>query len=153
MRCPFCGKQGTKVIDSRSTKEGGIRRRRECLHCGRRFTTYERVEEIKLWVRKKDGRRESFDRNKILSGLQKACEKRPIPMSALENLVDEVEKELRNRMESEVSSSEIGELVISKLKRLDEVAYVRFASVYRQFQDLGTFLSELRKIMRDNAKK
>ncbi|MDI6869580.1 MAG: transcriptional regulator NrdR [Coprothermobacterota bacterium] len=153
MRCPFCGKQGTKVIDSRSAKEGGIRRRRECSHCGRRFTTYERVEEIKLWVRKKDGRRESFDRNKILSGLQKACEKRPIPMSALENLVDEVEKELRNRMESEVSSSEIGELVISKLKKLDEVAYVRFASVYRQFQDLGTFLSELRKIMRDNAKK
>lgn len=153
MRCPFCGKQATKVIDSRSTKEGGIRRRRECSLCGRRFTTYERVEEIRLWVRKKDGRREVFDRNKILSGLQKACEKRPIPMNALENLVDEVEKELRNRMEGEVSSSEIGELVISKLKKLDEVAYVRFASVYRQFQDLGTFLSELRKIMRDNAKK
>ncbi|MCR4428980.1 MAG: transcriptional regulator NrdR [Caldiserica bacterium] len=153
MRCPFCGKQATKVIDSRSTKEGGIRRRRECSHCGRRFTTYERVEEIKLWVRKKDGRREVFDRNKILSGLQKACEKRPIPMNVLENLVDEVEKELRNRMEGEVSSSDIGELVISKLKKIDEVAYVRFASVYRQFQDLGTFLSELRKIMRDNAKK
>lgn len=153
MRCPFCGKQATKVIDSRSTKEGGIRRRRECSLCGRRFTTYERVEEIRLWVRKKDGRREVFDRNKILSGLQKACEKRPIPMNALENLVDEVEKELRNRMEGEVSSSDIGELVISRLKNLDEVAYVRFASVYRQFQDLGTFLSELRKIMRDNAKK
>jgi transcriptional repressor NrdR len=153
LRCPFCGKQATKVIDSRSTKEGGIRRRRECSHCGRRFTTYERVEEIKLWVRKKDGRREVFDRNKILSGLQKACEKRPIPMNVLENLVDEVEKELRNRMEGEVSSSDIGELVISKLKKIDEVAYVRFASVYRQFQDLGTFLSELRKIMRDNAKK
>jgi len=153
LRCPFCGAQGSKVIDSRSTKEGGIRRRRECVQCFRRFTTYERMEEFKLWVRKKDGRRESFDRNKILSGLQKACEKRLIPMSALEILVDEVEKELKNRMESEVSSSEIGELVMSRLKKLDEVAYVRFASVYRQFQDLGTFLTELRKIMKDNVKK
>lgn len=125
-----------------------MRRRRECTNCGRRFTTYERVEKVTLWVRKKDGRRESFDRFKILSGLQKACEKRPVPLSVLENLVDEVEKELRSQLEMEVPSSQIGELVMNKLKTVDQVAYVRFASVYRQFQDLSSFLAELKKIMK-----
>lgn len=136
------------MIDSRFTKEGSVRRRRECDNCGRRFTTYERVEKVTLWVRKKDGRRESFDRSKILSGLQRACEKRPVPLSALENLVDELEKELRGQLEMEIPSSQIGELVMNKLKALDQVAYVRFASVYRQFQDLSSFLSELKKIMK-----
>jgi transcriptional repressor NrdR len=136
------------VVDSRFSKEGAIRRRRECLSCQRRFTTYERIEEVPLWVRKKDNRRESFDPSKILKGLEKACEKRPVPFVTLEHLTNEVEKELRNRNDPEIASSQIGELVMGKLKDLDEVAYVRFASVYRQFQDIGSFLQELKKIVR-----
>lgn len=137
-----------RVVDSRFSKEGAIRRRRECLSCQRRFTTYERIEEVPLWVRKKDNRRESFDPSKILKGLEKACEKRPVPFAVLEQLSNEVEKELRNRNDPEITSSQIGELVMGKLKDLDEVAYVRFASVYRQFQDVGSFLQELKKIVR-----
>lgn len=136
------------MVDSRFSKEGAIRRRRECFSCQRRFTTYERIEEVPLWVRKKDNRRESFDPSKILKGLEKACEKRPIPFVTLEQLSNEVEKELRNRNDPEIASSQIGELVMGKLKDLDEVAYVRFASVYRQFQDVGSFLQELKKIVR-----
>ncbi len=141
------------MVDSRLTREGAIRRRRECLDCSHRFTTYERVEEVALWVRKKDGRRERFHRSKIISGLQRSCEKRPVSLQALEGVADEVEKELRNRMAMEVSSQEIGERVISALKSLDEVAYVRFASVYRQFQDVGSFLNELKKIVKSSGRK
>jgi transcriptional repressor NrdR len=140
------------VVDSRLTREGAIRRRRECQECQRRFTTYERFEEAALWVRKKDGRRERFDRQKVIAGLQRACEKRPVSLQSLESLADEVEKELRNNvMEMEVSSQEIGERVMVGLKTLDEVAYVRFASVYRQFQDIGSFLVELKKIVKGSS--
>jgi transcriptional repressor NrdR len=153
LRCPYCAVSNDRVVDSRLTREGAIRRRRECLACLRRFTTYERVEEVALWVRKKDGRRERFHRSKIIAGLQRACEKRPVSLQALEGLADEVEKELRNRVEMEVSSQEIGERVIAALKSLDEVAYVRFASVYRQFQDVGSFLNELQKIVKSSGRK
>ncbi|MEI6509699.1 MAG: transcriptional regulator NrdR [bacterium] len=153
MRCPYCAASYDRVVDSRLTREGAIRRRRECLACRRRFTTYERSEEAALWVRKKDGRRERFQRSKIIAGLQRACEKRPVSMQVLEGVADEVEKELRNRVETEVSSEEIGEQVITALKSLDEVAYVRFASVYRQFQDVGSFLIELKKIVKSSGRK
>jgi len=153
LRCPYCAASYDRVVDSRLTREGAIRRRRECLACRRRFTTYERSEEAALWVRKKDGRRERFQRSKIIAGLQRACEKRPVSMQVLEGVADEVEKELRNRVETEVSSEEIGEQVITALKSLDEVAYVRFASVYRQFQDVGSFLIELKKIVKSSGRK
>ncbi|HOQ23242.1 MAG TPA: transcriptional regulator NrdR [Bacillota bacterium] len=149
MRCPFCGQPDSKVIDSRASDEGvAIRRRRECLACEKRFTTYERIEEIPLFVVKKDGKREPFDRQKLLHGILKACEKRPVPFEELERLVDRVEKDLRNRMDQEVSSAEIGELVMDGLREIDEVAYVRFASVYRQFTDVDKFMQELQAIIR-----
>ena len=154
MRCLYCNSQDSKVIDSRSTDEGNaIRRRRECIGCGRRFTTYEKIEEVPMMVVKKDGRREPFDRSKILSGIRKACEKRPISSAALDKLVDEIEKELYNSLEQEIPSSRIGGLIMTKLKDVDEVAYVRFASVYRQFKDINTFMEELKNILGENDKK
>lgn len=144
VRCPFCGFQDSRVLDSRSAEDGhSIRRRRECGGCGRRFTTYERVDEIPLVVVKKDGRREVFDRHKLMAGLVKACQKRPIPMNTLEVLVDEIGRALRSTVELEVSSRQIGEMVMERLSLLDEVAYVRFASVYREFKDVHEFLREI----------
>ena len=148
MRCPFCEEPDTKVIDSRPTEEGhAIRRRRECVRCGKRFTTYEKVEEILFMVVKRDGRRESFDRNKILNGIIRACEKRPVSLEQMETVVSDIERTLNNMMEKEISSEAIGEVVMEKLKDLDEVAYVRFASVYRQFTDVNTFISEIEKML------
>lgn len=148
MKCPFCDNVDTKVIDSRPTEDGhAIRRRRGCDKCGRRFTTYEKVEEIIMMVVKKDGRREAFDRAKILNGIIKACEKRPVSMSAMESMTDEIEKTLSNSMEKEVESYYIGELIMNQLKEVDEVAYVRFASVYRQFTDVNTFIKEIEKLI------
>ncbi len=150
MNCPYCGYYDSKVIDTRSTDEGSsIRRRRECLNCLKRFTTYETIESLPIMVIKKDGSRQTFDRNKLLNGLFKACEKRPITLSALEKLVDEVEAYFQNHLEREVESGIIGELVMEKLKELDEVAYVRFASVYRQFKDLNSFVSELNRLIEE----
>ena len=141
MKCPFCSHMESKVVDSRPADEGcSIRRRRECLSCHKRFTTYETMESLPLMVIKKDGSRQSFDRNKVLSGLIRACEKRPVPFSTLEEIVNEIELTLQNELEREVSSAEIGELVMERLKKVDEVAYVRFASVYRQFKDINTFM-------------
>lgn len=149
MNCPFCGFKEDRVIDSRESKEGDvIRRRRECLQCIRRFTTYERIDEVPYLVVKKDGRREKFDRQKVLSGLLKACEKRPISMTKLAELVDEVEGRLADKAEREISTTEIGELLMAGLSSLDKIAYVRFASVYRDFQDVEAFLSELKQLMR-----
>lgn len=148
MRCPYCENQDTKVIDSRHTEDGhAIRRRRECDSCGKRFTTYEKVEEMILMVIKKDGRREAFDRNKIMSGIVKACEKRPVAMAEIEKVVDDIERGLNNMMEKEVESTFIGELIMEQLRKLDEVAYVRFASVYRQFTDINTFVAEIEKLL------
>lgn len=148
MRCPFCENQDTKVIDSRPTEDGhAIRRRRECDQCGKRFTTYEKIEEITLMVIKKDGRREAFDRSKITSGIMKACEKRSVSMAEIEQVVLDIERGLNNMMEKEVKSSFIGELIMEELRKLDEVAYVRFASVYRQFTDINTFVSEIEKLL------
>ncbi len=153
MRCPYCGNQDTKVIDSRPTEEGhAIRRRRECEACGRRFTTYEKVEESIIMVIKKDGRREAFDRNKVLNGIIKACEKRPVSMAEIETVVSKIERGLNNMLEKEVKSTFIGELVMEQLKSLDEVAYVRFASVYRQFTDVGTFIQEIESLMGNKTK-
>ncbi len=154
MRCPFCSYGESKVIDSRAAEEGSsIRRRRECLQCTRRFTTYEVVEESPLMVIKKDGRRELFDRTKLLNGILRSCEKRPIPLSVVENVVDKVEKELRNLMEREVSSRHIGETVMRHIKDIDQVAYVRFASVYRQFADINNFMQELETLMKTQSVK
>ena len=148
MRCPYCENPDTKVIDSRPTEEGhAIRRRRGCENCGKRFTTYEKVEETIIMIIKKDGRREAFDRNKIMSGIIKACEKRPVPVAEMERVVNEIERGLNNMMEKEVESNFVGELVMEKLKELDEVAYVRFASVYRQFTDVNTFVKEIEKLL------
>ncbi len=148
MKCPFCGEPDSKVLDSRAIDdETAIRRRRECPRCGRRFTTYERLDELPLIVVKKDGRREAFDRNKVLYGLVRACEKRAVPTERLEALVDEVEKDLYGRLDREVSSGEIGEMVMERLRDVDEVAYVRFASVYRQFKDINRFMQELQKLL------
>lgn len=148
MKCPFCSNADTKVIDSRPTEEGyAIRRRRGCDNCGKRFTTYEKVEETILMVAKKDARREVFDRNKILNGIVKACEKRPVSMTQIEGMVDDIEKTLNNLMEKEITSDYIGELVMEQLKKVDEVAYVRFASVYRQFTDVNTFIREIEKLI------
>ncbi len=154
MKCPFCGHLEDKVVDSREGKEGGsIRRRRECLRCRRRFTTYEHIEDVLPVVVKKDGRREAFDRNKILSGLKKACEKRPVGMDALEESVSRIEKKVQESGEKEIPSTMIGEEVMRELHTLDEVAYVRFASVYREFKDINQFMEELRDILKDRNKK
>jgi transcriptional repressor NrdR len=151
MNCPFCGFREDRVIDSRESKEGDvIRRRRECLQCLRRFTTYERIDEVPYMVVKKDGRREKFDRQKVLGGLLKACEKRPVSMTRLAELVDEVEGLLSEKNEREISTSEIGEMLMRRLAGLDKIAYVRFASVYRDFQDVEAFLSELKDLMKKN---
>ncbi len=151
MRCPFCGFLESRVLDSRPAEDGNaIRRRRECAECNRRFTTYEKVDEIPLVVVKKDGKREVFERGKILGGIIKACEKRQIPIAEMEKVVDDIEKELRNKMELEVNSEEIGEMVMDRLRELDEVAYVRFASVYRQFRDVNNFIQELEKLLKQN---
>ena len=150
MKCPYCAQLESKVVDSRPADEGAsIRRRRECLSCHKRFTTYETMESLPLIVIKKDGSRQSFDRNKVMSGLIRACEKRPVAYQALEGMVSEIEQVLQNQMEREIRSAEIGELVMERLKRLDEVAYVRFASVYRQFKDINTFMTELNKLLED----
>jgi transcriptional repressor NrdR len=152
MKCAFCGYKETKVIDSRLSSEGAsIRRRRECLKCDKRFTTYEYVEETPLMVIKKDGRREPFDRKKIISGLLKACEKRPISVDKIESLVTSIEHTLQKKFEKEVASKNIGELLMAKLADLDEVAYVRFASVYRQFKDVNQFMRELKDILDKEA--
>lgn len=151
MNCPFCNFKEDRVIDSRESKEGDvIRRRRECLQCNRRFTTYERIDEVPYMVVKKDGRREKFDRQKVLSGLLKACEKRPISMASLAELVDEAEYRLSDKAEREITTTEIGELLMNRLSALDKIAYVRFASVYRDFQDVEAFMSELKHLMRRN---
>jgi transcriptional repressor NrdR len=148
MICPFCGHKQDRVIDSRESKEGDvIRRRRECLKCSRRFTTYERSDEIPYMVVKRDGRREKFDRQKILEGLLKACEKRPVPMQKLAEVVDEVESKLSDSSEREMSTTEVGELLMERLRTLDKIAYVRFASVYRDFQDVEAFLVELKDLL------
>src|SRR5574341_169207 len=148
MKCPFCSHLGERVVDSREGKEGEVvRRRRECLSCHRRFTTYERIEEIHFMVVKKDGRREPFDRHKILTGLVKAAQKRPVSSGQLESIVDEIEARLAESPEREISTTEIGEVVMKRLYELDEVAYVRFASVYRQFKDVSQFVEEVRGLL------
>lgn len=147
MKCPYCGYSESKVIDSRPTDEGErIRRRRECLNCTKRFTTYEVIETVPVVVVKKDKSREAFDRNKLLNGLLRACEKRPVPLETLERTVDEIETLLQNSLDREVPSTLIGTYAMDKLKKVDEVAYVRFASVYREFKDINTFMDELNKI-------
>ena len=149
-KCPFCGDTESKVVDSRHSEDGAsIRRRRECLACGKRFTTYETVESLPIMVVKKDNSRQAFDRTKVLNGMIRACEKRPVAMPALEAAVDEIEQCVQNSLDREVSTERIGELVMEKLKGLDDVAYVRFASVYRQFKDINTFMQELNKILEE----
>ena len=148
MKCPYCGHPESKVIDSRPADENAsIRRRRECLSCAKRFTTYETVESLPMVVIKKDGSRQSFDRQKVLRGMIRACEKRPVPVADMERMASEIEQEVQNSLEREVSTEIIGEKVMEKLKKADEVAYVRFASVYRQFKDINTFMSELNKLL------
>jgi transcriptional repressor NrdR len=149
MKCPYCGNLGDKVVDSRESKEGEvIRRRRECLGCGRRFTSYERIDEIPYMVVKKDGRRDRFDRQKLIGGLLKACEKRPVRVAALESIADKVEAALQDKPEREISAQEIGAYVMKELRQLDQVAFVRFASVYRNFRDLDEFKHELNELLR-----
>jgi transcriptional repressor NrdR len=148
VKCPFCGHLGDKVVDSRESREGDvIRRRRECLECGRRFTSYERIDEIPYMVVKKDGSRERFERQKVLTGMLKACEKRPVSVSALEAIADRIEAALQDRADKEMSTAEIGATVMQELKQLDKVAYVRFASVYRHFRDIGEFMTELTDLL------
>ena len=148
MKCPFCGFEESKVIDSRPTDEGQrIRRRRECLQCAKRFTTYEIIESLPIIVIKKDKSRETFNRDKLMNGLLRACEKRPVSIDTLDNMITEIEIIIQNSLDREVSSERIGELVMEKLKNIDEVAYVRFASVYRQFKDINTFMNELNKLL------
>ncbi len=150
MKCPYCGDQESKVVDSRHSEDGmSIRRRRECLSCQKRFTTYETVESLPIVVVKKDNSREAFDRNKILRGMVRACEKRPVSMADLEAAVSDIEQIVQNSLEREVDTKRIGELVMERLKPLDEVAYVRFASVYRQFKDINSFMHELNKILEE----
>lgn len=150
MRCPYCGYKEDKVVDSRVTQEGfAVRRRRECLSCDRRFTTYEYVEDVSLMVIKKDGSRQSFDRKKILTGIMRACEKRPVGLEEMEDITSQVEREIYRGASREVPSSEIGEAIIQRLKKVDDVAYVRFASVYRQFKDVGQFMHELKSLLDD----
>ena len=148
MKCPYCGYKESKVIDSRPADEGAsIRRRRECLSCSKRFTTYETVESLPMVVVKKDGSRQSFDRRKVLGGMIRACEKRPVPLAELEKIASEIEQDLQNSMEREISTETIGERVMERLRAVDQVAYVRFASVYRQFKDIDTFMAELNKLL------
>ena len=148
MKCPYCGHPESKVIDSRPADENAsIRRRRECLSCARRFTTYETVESLPIVVIKKDGSRQSFDRQKVLRGMIRACEKRPVALAELERIADEIEQELQNSMEREIRTEVIGEKVMERLRKVDQVAYVRFASVYRQFKDIDTFMAELNKLL------
>ena len=148
MKCPYCGYKESKVIDSRPAEEGSsIRRRRECLSCAKRFTTYETVESLPMVVVKKDGSRQSFDRRKVLGGMIRACEKRPVSLAELERIADEIEQELQNSMEREIRTADIGEKVMERLRSVDQVAYVRFASVYRQFKDIDTFMAELNKLL------
>lgn len=150
MKCPYCGYAESKVIDSRPAEEGStIRRRRECLACNKRFTTYEIIERLPLVVVKRDGSRQSFDKVKIINGLVRACEKRPVALEQLESIAMEIENELQSALEREISTAEIGEMVMTRLKGIDEVAYVRFASVYRQFKDINTFMNELTKLLGD----
>ena len=151
MKCPYCGYSESKVIDSRPADENSsIRRRRECLSCGKRFTTYETVESLPMVVVKKDGSRQSFDRRKVLGGMIRACEKRPVPLAELEKIAEEIEQDLQNSMEREISTEAIGEKVMERLRNVDQVAYVRFASVYRQFKDIDTIMTELNKLLADN---
>ena len=151
MKCPYCEYDESKVIDSRPTDEGqSIRRRRECMKCNKRFTTYEKIEEIPIIVVKKDGNRQTYDRNKLINGIIKSCEKRPVSISTIEELVDDIEMELSNSLKKEISSGEIGEMIMDRLKNIDEVSYVRFASVYRQFKDINSFMDELNKILKEN---
>ncbi|HAK56274.1 MAG: transcriptional regulator NrdR [Vicinamibacterales bacterium] len=148
MKCPFCGHLGDKVVDSREGKEGEvIRRRRECLDCGRRFTSYERIDEIPYMVVKKDGSRERFERQKVVAGMLKACEKRPVQVAALEAVADRIESALQERPEKEIATQEVGAFVMRELRNLDKVAYVRFASVYRHFRDIGEFMTELKDLL------
>ena len=150
MKCPFCSHLESKVVDSRPADEGAsIRRRRECLSCGKRFTTYETVESLPMVVVKKDGSRQSFERRKVLGGMIRACEKRPVPLAELEKIAEEIEQDLQNSMEREVSTEDIGEKVMDRLRSVDQVAYVRFASVYRQFKDIDTFMAELNKLLNE----
>ena len=146
MKCPYCASEELKVVDKRNSEEKSIWRRRECLKCGKRFTTYERVESADLIVIKKDGRRERFDRNKVKAGIIKSCEKRPVTNETIEKIVDEIEAELRSEDSIEIPSKKIGELIMKKLKRVDKVAYIRFASVYREFEDIESFQDELKKL-------
>lgn len=151
MKCPYCYTPESKVIDSRASDNGmSIRRRRECISCGKKFTTYERVESVVMMVIKKDGSRQSFDRNKVANGIRRACEKRPVTASQIDEMVSSIELQVYNKYNKEISSIEIGELVMDRLKDLDDVAYVRFASVYRQFKDLNTFVDELQKMLSKN---
>lgn len=148
MKCPFCNFSESKVVDSRPADDGAsIRRRRECLSCIKRFTTYETVESLPMVVVKKDGSRQSFDRRKVLGGMIRACEKRPVPLAELERITDEIEQELQNGLDREITTESIGEIVMEKLRNVDQVAYVRFASVYRQFKDIDTFMTELNKLL------
>ncbi len=150
MKCPFCSYQESKVVDSRPTDEGeSIRRRRECLHCQKRFTTYENIESLPLMVIKKDGSRQAFNKQKLLSSMLRACDKRAVPLQQLESMASEIEQSMLNALEREVSTAQIGDLVMERLKAVDEVAYVRFASVYRQFADVNTFLTEVTKLLGD----
>ncbi len=152
MKCRYCASTESKVIDSRPTEDGSaIRRRRECINCGKRFTTYEKIEEIPIMVVKRDGRREAFDSEKIRNGIRKACEKRPVSADAQDRLVDEISREVFNTLASEVTTTDIGEIVMKKLKDVDEVAYVRFASVYKEFKDTQTFLQELQQLLDEKA--
>ena len=153
MKCPFCAYTESKVIDSRPAEEGAtIRRRRECLACSKRFTTYEIIERMPLVVVKRDGSRQSFDKVKLINGMVRACEKRPVPLQTLEQIADEIEQELQSNLEREISTVDVGEMVMQRLKDVDEVAYVRFASVYRSFKDINTFMEELSKLLTDKQK-
>ena len=153
VKCPYCAQLESKVVDSRPAEEGSsIRRRRECLSCGKRFTTYETVESMPMVVVKRDGSRQTFDRRKLVNGMLRACEKRPVSVAQLEKIGEEIEQELQNSLEREISTEHVGELVMDKLKSVDEVAYVRFASVYRQFKDINTFMRELNKLLDEDKK-
>ncbi len=154
MKCPFCGYTESKVIDSRPAEEGAtIRRRRECLDCGKRFTTYEIIERMPLVVVKRDGSRQTFDKVKLINGMVKACEKRPVSLGQLEKIADDIEQELQSNLEREIKTVDVGEMVMARLKAIDEVAYVRFASVYRSFKDINTFMEELSKLLLENDSK
>ena len=152
MKCPYCGYKESKVVDSRPAEEGSsIRRRRECLSCEKRFTTYETVESLPMVVIKKDGSRQSFDKSKLINGMVRACDKRKVPLPVLEKIADEIEQELQSALEREITTEQVGEMVMKRLKDVDEVAYVRFASVYRQFKDIDTFMQELTKLLNDRG--